>query len=563
MLVAIQIRDLAVVQALELELHSGLTVLTGETGAGKSILVDALGLALGDRGSAGLVRHGAERAEITVLFDLNGHEDARQWLQEAELDMGEECHLRRTIGQDGRSRGYINGRPAPMQSLRELGEMLVEIHGQHEHQSLIKRDHQRALLDACGGLLEQLRKTSTAYGAWREARDRLQALSGDAASRVERMDLLRYQIQELEALALAEGEFAQLEEEQTRLGHAETLLSTARGVIERADGDNDHAVSNALAQITRDLESLQRIDPTLAESAQLFETAGIQLREGVDALHRYLSGVELDPQRLRSVEERMGTSLDLARKHRVRADELPALLETLKTELADLEAAGENLEGLRERVDTLAAGYLEIARRLSRARGKAAGTLSSQVTDLMHQLGMPQGAFEVRLDTSEEEFHPQGLDRVEFLVTANPGHPPQALSKVASGGELSRISLAIQVAAIDAEDTQALIFDEVDAGIGGGTAEVVGQKLRSLGRTRQVMCVTHLAQVAAQGHHQVTVEKQVRDGTTSTAVRPVHGESRVAEIARMLGGVRITDKTLGHAREMVEGAQRNEQRRAG
>jgi len=552
MLTAIQIRDLAVIQSLDMELDSGLTVLSGETGAGKSILIDALGLALGDRGSATVIRHGADRTEVNVIFDIRDREDARNWLADGELEADDECHLRRTIGSDGRSRGYINSRPVPMQSLRELGEMLVEIHGQHEHQSLIKRDHQRFLLDAYGDHLPQSRKTSAAFAAWRDAKQRLEQLSGDAAGRAERIDLLRYQVRELEALALVDGEIQELEEKQTRLGHAETLLVAAQRALQRIDGDDDHALANALSGIATELDNLARIDPEIRSSVELLNSALIQLREGSDALQRYQSTIDLDPARLREVEDRLGTAVDLARKHRVQPDELTTLLETLKTELGDLEDAGENLEGLQHRVEVLAKAYIKEARALSKKRLAVATALSGEVTGLMQELGMPSGSFEVQVESKADDFRASGLDVVEFLVTANPGHPAQPLRKVASGGELSRISLAIQVAAIAADSHKALIFDEVDAGIGGATAEIVGQKLRALGQNRQVLCVTHLAQVAAQGHTQIGVEKQVRDGTTSTALRVLERETRISELARMLGGVEITDQSLAHAREMLE-----------
>ncbi len=562
MLTAIQIRDLAVIRSLDMELGPGLTVLSGETGAGKSILIDALGLALGDRGNTGVIRHGADRTEVNVIFCVRERADVLRWLADGELDADDECHLRRTIGSDGRSRGYINGRPVPMQSLRELGEMLVEIHGQHEHQSLIKRDHQRFLLDAYGGHLPEAHKTSTAFAAWRDAKQRLEQLSGDAAGRTERIDLLRYQIRELEALALADGEIQLLEEKQTRLGHAENLLVAAQRALQQIDGDDDHALATALARIAAELESLTRIDPHIQSSVDLFNTALIQLREGSDALQRYQSTIDLDPARLREVEERLGTALDLARKHRVKPEELTALLETLRTELSDLEDAGENLEGLQHRVQVLSDAYLKEARALTKMRSLAAKALSSEVTGLMQELGMRAGSFEVQVKSSENDFRASGLDTIEFLVTVNPGLPAQPLRKVASGGELSRISLAIQVAAIAADSHKALIFDEVDAGIGGATAEIVGHKLRALGQNRQVLCVTHLAQVAAQGHTQIGVEKQVRDGTTSTALRVLEEDARVGELARMLGGVEITDQSLAHAREMLERAQRESPRRA-
>lgn len=555
MLTHIHIRDFAIVQELELALGAGMTVLTGETGAGKSILVDALGLALGDRGDSSVIRHGAERAEISVSFDVEKIPAARRWLEEQELDDGGECHLRRTISRDGRSKGFINGRPQPLQSLRELGELLVDIHGQHEHQSLLRRDAQRQLLDDYAGHDELLTAVEQRFRHWKELNRELEELRRAADERQAQLDLLRYQVQELEALGLEPDEVAELEAEHSRLAHAEQLLDACRTAMATLYEDEELSVDTLLSRALSGLDALRHIDPRLAAVCELLESTRIQVREGVEELRRYSDHVEVDPARLQWVEQRIATIHDLSRKHRVAPEELYPLLEQLREKLAGLERADMRFEELEQEVGAAAQVYREQAQRLSESRARAAKKLSQGVTSLMQQLGMPGGRFQIVLEPADSvQFSAAGMDRIEFLVSANPGHPLRPLNKVASGGELSRISLAIQVMTARSGRIPTLVFDEVDVGIGGGVAETVGRQLHTLAASRQVLCVTHLPQVAAQAHYHLQVSKHAAHNTTHTEIRGLAPDERVREIARMLGGIEITEQTVAHAREMIERA---------
>ncbi len=552
MLSHIHIRDFTIVDRLELELGAGMTALTGETGAGKSILIDALGLALGDRADSGTVRHGSHRAEIDVSFDLRDNTEARHWLRENDLDEGDECHLRRIVTAEGRSRGYINGRPVNMQSLRELGEMLVDIHGQHEHQSLLKRDMQRQLVDAYGGHGDLLSQLADIYHDWHESARRLADLRSDTRERGERMDLLRFQIGELEGLGLGAGELRELEAEHHRLANAGRLLSTCEAALARLYEMEDGAVYSTLSNTARDLADLAPLDAALDNARQLVEGALIQVQEAADELRQYRDSLDLDPARLQWVEQRLGDIHDLARKHRVDPTELPELLDSMRAELAGLDQADERADELERQVDELAASYRSLAQRLGAARQRAAERLSAGVSEVMDGLGMPGGRFSVVLETPDpERFTAHGLERIEFLVSTNPGQPLKPLTKVASGGELARISLAIQVIAARQGRIPTLIFDEVDTGIGGGVAEIVGQRLRALGEDRQVLCVTHLPQVAAQAHHHLFVRKRTDGETTRTDIQALDTDDRIEEVARMLGGVEITAQTRAHAEEMI------------
>jgi len=555
MLTHIHIRDFAIVQELELALGAGMTVLTGETGAGKSILVDALGLALGDRGDSSVIRHGAERAEISVSFDVEKIPAARRWLEEQELDADGECHLRRTINRDGRSKGFINGRPQPLQSLRELGELLVDIHGQHEHQSLLRRDAQRQLLDDYAGHDDLITAVEQHFRRWKELNRELEELRRAADERQAQLDLLRYQVQELEALGLEPDEVAELEAEHSRLANAERLLDACRNAMVTLYEDEELSVDNLLSRALSDLDTLRHIDPRLAAACELLESTRIQVREGVEELRRYSDHVEVDPARLQWVEQRIATIHDLSRKHRVAPEELHPLLEQLQKKLAGLEQADMRFEELEREVATAAQDYREQAQRLSESRARAAKKLSQGVTSLMQQLGMPGGRYQIVLEPADPaQFSASGMDRIEFLVSANPGHPLRPLNKVASGGELSRISLAIQVMTARSGRIPTLVFDEVDVGIGGGVAETVGRQLHTLAASRQVLCVTHLPQVAAQAHHHLQVSKRAAQNTTHTGIRGLTPDERVQEIARMLGGIEITEQTVAHAREMMERA---------
>ncbi|MBK1672346.1 DNA repair protein RecN [Ectothiorhodospira shaposhnikovii] len=550
MLTHIQIRDFAIVDELSLDLSTGMTALTGETGAGKSILVDALGLVLGDRADSTTVRHGAERAEISAQFDINRETEARAWLEAQDL-AAEECLIRRVIGRDGKSRAWINGSAVTLQSLKTLGEMLVDIHGQHAHQSLLRREVQRRILDDYADHPELLAAMARDHGIWQKAARRLAELSEDGEARAARRDLLRFQTDELKALDLAEGELERIEEEHGRLAHAGRLLEmaeTAYQSLYEADGSAESVVG----RFSTDIEHLQTLDSRLAEPRELLAAAQIQIREAADWLRRYADGLEMDPARLNFLESRLAAIQDLARKHRVDPTALPHLLETLEAELGGLEEGGENLEALTRAVEQALQTCLRQAAELSDARRRAAERLSEAITRAMQGLGMEGGRFACNVeDDGRGQPSTHGMDRVEFLVSANPGQPLQPLAKVASGGELSRISLAIQMIAAHALPIATLIFDEVDTGIGGGVAEVVGRQLRSLGEHRQVLCVTHLPQVAAQAHQHLQVKKHKGKDHTSTRIRSLADEHRVRELARMLGGIEITEQSLAHAREMI------------
>lgn len=551
MLTHIHIRDFAIIDELELELRGGMTALTGETGAGKSILVDALGLVLGDRADSTAIRQGAERAEISVGFEIEGLSELGVWLEEQDLSADGECVLRRVITAEGRSRGFVNGRGVPMQTLKELGPFLVDIHGQHEHQSLVHRATQLALVDGYGGHAAQLEEVARLYRTWRKQADALTELRERSAAREERLDVLRFQVRELDILGLGTDELENLDGEHQRLAHGERLISGAQRALSRAYED-DSSAQALLSDAQRELEELAKLDASLAPIRDGLQSALVNLEEAADDLQRYLAGLDLDPQRLAWVEQRLGSIHEMSRKHRVEPAALPGLLETLQQELGTLEDADVAIAGLEEKVAQMEVDYLNAAKRLSDARGKSAARLGKQVSAVMQDLGMPGGRLMVEISQADPPRpSPRGMDRVEFQVSANAGQALLPLAKVASGGELSRISLSIQVVAAQATAIPSMIFDEVDSGIGGGVAEIVGRRLRELGDDRQVLCVTHLPQVASQAHHQLRVSKETGSGQTRTRIEELTGKERVEELARMLGGVEITATTRKHAREMI------------
>ncbi len=555
MLKTLHIRNFAIVEALELEFSPGMTVLSGETGAGKSILLDALGLTLGDRADSSVVRHGSERAEVSATFLVEERTAIQEWLRGRALDADGECMIRRVIGTDGRSRGFINGQPAPIQLLKELGEQLVDIHGQHAHQSLLRREVQRELLDGYGGHDALLQAVTEAHRHWRSLHEELEQLRTARAEREDRLALLGYQVEELTALELTMEALRELEEEHNRLAnaiHIQEGAQKAAGLL--FEGDEGSALS-LLASALRELQELEGYDHRLAPISELVDAASIQTKEAAGELRHYLADFELDPERLQWVEQRLGDIHDLARKHRVNAEALPQLLDSLQAELAGLRGAETRLDGLEAEIGKARTVYDEAAARLSAERKVAAERLGTQVTAYMHELGMG-GEFACQLEVPDvADPAPLGWERVEFQVTANPGQPLRPLAKVASGGELSRISLSIQVATAGTGGIPTLIFDEVDVGVGGGVAEMVGRRLRRLGEERQVLCVTHQPQVAAQGHHHFKIRKETEGGSTCTRVEAITEEARVTEIARMSGGVSVTEQTLSHAREMIAMAQ--------
>ncbi len=551
MLTHLQIRNFALVESLELAFEQGMTVLSGETGAGKSILLDALGLTLGDRADNSVVRHGCERAEIAATFATESLGAVNVWLRDHDLNMDGECILRRTISAEGRSRAFINGQPAPLLMLRELGELLVDIHGQHAHQSLLRREVQRQLLDDYAGHTPLLKQTADHFRQWQKLNQEFEVLHRQAGERDSRLELLRYQVEELQALQLQQNELAELDEEHSKLANVSRLQEGAQRAASQLYEDDESAMVSLLERMLRELQELQTLDTTLTPASELLEGAAIQAREAAGELRHYLDRLDSDPQRLNAVEQRLGAIHELARKHRVEPEALPQLLEQLQQELSELEQAGTRLDGLQTEIDTTLSRYREAAQMLSDGRATAAKKLSEQIADNMQQLGMGGGRFEITLTPLDAVATAHGQEGVEFQVSANPGQPLRPLSKVASGGELSRISLAIQVISAGKGGIPTLIFDEVDVGVGGGVAEMVGRQLRTLGGDRQVLCVTHQPQVAAQGHHHFFISKTTDDGETRTTVSVIEDEKRVAEIARMSGGIDISEQTLSHAREML------------
>jgi DNA repair protein RecN (Recombination protein N) len=550
MLTHLQLRDLAIVDKVELEFKAGLSALTGETGAGKSIIVDALLLAAGGRAGTDVVRHGAERAEVSASFTVPAG-PAADWLQEQSIEHQGEVILRRVVGADGRSRAYLNGQMVSLQALREFSDFVIEIHGQQEFQHLVKRSAQRALLDAHGVPRELREAVSAVYADYKQCREQLDALETAAAQRESRLDYLQFQLAELKAEVSNAADIEQLFAEQKRFANRGRLAAAARAALELADESEIANAHDLLAKAGAAIRTAAESDAELATAAGLLQEAQVAAREASSALSRYLEALDIDPARLEDLERRAASLEALARKHRVAVTDLPQVLEQTARELGSLQSADATLAHLQQKLGELTARYQKAATALSNARQRAARDLGEQISRLMQGLGMVGGRFEARVESNPATFGPQGVDEIDFLVSANPGQPLKALAKVASGGELSRISLAIQVAA--AADTPALcmVFDEVDAGVGGAVAEIVGRQLRELGKRAQVLCVTHLPQVASQAHGQFRVVKLSDGKTTRTAVNALTAEERVEEIARMLGGVSITGTAREHAREML------------
>jgi len=553
MLTHITISDFAIIDHLELELGDGMTAITGETGAGKSIMLDAIGLVLGDRADASMVRHGAKRADISVTLDLS-HPEVTQWLEENDLDSGDECVLRRVVTAEGRSRAYINGSATTVANLKALGEKLVNIHGQHAHQTLLRPADQRDLLDGHGGLLPLRAEVAEAHARWSALRARLDELQDAQHGRQARLDLLSFQLTELQTLALQPGEFATLEEERNRLSHADQLRHYAQTGYARLYEADDAACSR-LNAVLQDVTRAQEIDPAFGEAATLLDSALIQAEEAAHALRALADRFDADPDRLADVEARYHQAQALAHKHRILPEELPALQASMAEEVAALTDPGQSVEALEEAISQAAADYDALAKKLGGKRAETARALEEIITASMQELGMEGGRFGVEITTAETRAR-HGREQIRFLVSANPGQPLKPLASVASGGELSRISLAIALAATERMSLPTLIFDEVDSGIGGAVAEVVGRQLRALGERCQVFCVTHLPQVAACAHHHLQVRKRRAGGTTHTHLQPLDEKQRIDEIARMLGGARISKRSRAHAEEMLRAARR-------
>ena len=550
MLKHIVIRDYAIVDALDIELEGGMTVITGETGAGKSIMLDALGLCVGDRADSRTVRPGAKRAEITAVFTLSDIPSASQWLKERELDDdADECILRRTVTADGRSKAFINGVPATLAETGELGELLVDIHSQHAHQSLLRKSHQRDMLDAFAGASELAQALAETAQQCERLTIEFERLANQNEADTARLELLRYQVNELEELGLQSAEIEILEAEQKQLANAGFLLESAGQAAEGCE------VQSEEIRRLRGLMADERHNfAAVANIREMLSSAEIQLDEARSELTRYADGIELDPSRLAEVDQRLEAIYDLARKHRVMPERLFEHHLALNAELEGLDGGDERLNQLRAEIKNARAEYSKLASRLTNQRTKAAVEIADKVSSILSKLAMERCSIKIALTPhAPESYHPRGNEDVEFLISTNPGAEPGPLAKIASGGELSRISLALQVAAAENATVPTMIFDEVDVGIGGAVAEVVGDLLHHLSARVQVLCVTHLPQVAAKGDQHLQVSKAGDKNSVSTTLAALDTQSRISEIARMLGGMKITESTLAHAREMLAG----------
>ncbi len=552
MLNSIQITNFAIIDHLEVDFQKGMTVLTGETGAGKSIIVDALSLVLGDRADPAVVRNNCKQADITASFDANIHPNVKRWLNDQELDAGDDCLLRRIVSKEGRSKAYINGFPATLSMMKALGEQLVDIHGQHAHQALLRPGMQRQLLDNYAAHHTLLNKVSKQWAHWDQLQEELKQLQQSEQKRHDRHELLDYQVNELDQFGINAKEISTIDEEFNRLANSNQLQEETTEQLHKLYQDENHSAFEVVNQATIKLEQLAQMDKTLTPVAELLYGTGIQIQEAAQEIKTYQEQLEQDPEKLQELDQRLSQLHDLARKHRVEVTALPQLQQQLHKELQELTSSSKRLENLEQEVIKAKDNYNAAARKLSQSRHQAANKLNKAITEYLSKLGMSEGKFQVNFTPLEENrYNHEGKEKISFLVTANPGQPLQPLTKVASGGELSRISLAIQVVTVSDSSIPCLIFDEVDVGIGGGTAEVVGNLLNKIAEQAQVLCVTHQAQVAAKGNQHYQISKQSINNQTTTSIEDLQEEQRTEEIARMIGGIEITDQTRKHAQEML------------
>lgn len=560
MLCSLNIQGLTVVDSLDLELTNGFTVLTGETGAGKSILLTAMGLALGERADSGYLRPGFDRAEITLEFDLKDSPSAQALLEELGLEESGDCIIRRTITRDGRSRAFVNSRPVTLQVLAGLGRELIDIHGQHAHLSLLSSDQQRKLIDESGNHQPLLQQLARIASHWNLVQGRITETRDSLSGAHDRREFLQFQIGEMEAAEIESLNYSALIEEHATQANADHILSAGNAQLDALYDGDQHSINSRLNSAIRSISEIAGVASELEPVVEMLGEAQIQIQESSLLLRRTLDSIETNPRQLELLEDRLAVIHALARKHRTEAENLPPKLMELRTEINEVGDASRRLEELELESSKLVAEYANLAGRLSENRIRVAERLQEAVSHAIQELGMPQGEFRIEISRPGDTDIPRssGFDHVEFRVSANPGLPPRPLAKVASGGELSRISLAIQVAATASCDTPTMVFDEVDSGIGGGIAEIVGNRLRQLGNRHQVLCITHLPQVAAQAHHHLLVEKQSGNADTRSTVRSLEKEQRIQEIARMLGGIEITTQTLAHAGEMLEWSEKTD-----
>ncbi|QQX81606.1 DNA repair protein RecN [Shewanella sp. KX20019] len=551
MLCQLSINNFAIVRFLELDFKAGMTSITGETGAGKSIAIDALGLCLGNRADANTIRPGATKTEVSARFSLSDIPLAKRWLEDHDLELDDECILRRTINSDGRSRAYINGNPVPLAQIKSLGQLLIGIHGQHAHHAMLKSEHQLTLLDSYANHKMLLDTVSTSYHRCKIVEKQLHELELAQHERLARKQLLHYQVEELNEFAIAKGEFETIEAEHKKLANSTALIELCRSQLSILQDNDQASVESLLNTSISQGQDLESYDAELGSVVAMLNDALIQVQESSSELERYLDGLELDPEYFEQLELRISKALQLARKHHVNANELYDHHQSLLNELSELGSDEDKLDEIRNQLQHSQQAYLNHAKKLSQSRGRYAKELDKKVTQSIHELSMPKGKFSIEVNFNEAVISPHGCDSIDFLVTTNPGQPMQPIAKVASGGELSRIGLGIQVITAKKVATPTLIFDEVDVGISGPTAAVVGRMLRSLGESTQVFCVTHLPQVAGNGHQHMFVNKSSKAGKTETSMIALDKEQRVEELARLLGGDTITSNTLANAKELL------------
>ncbi len=553
MLLSININNYTLVESLEIEFSKGTTAITGETGAGKSLVLDALGMALGDRADSDTIRHGKKRAEITATFDISSTPEAKNWLQNNDLDADDQCILRRLYTTEGRSRGYINGQSCTMQQLQTLGDMLTDIHSQHEHQSLLRRETHRRLLDEYANTIDLASELAANYQQWNSANKQLNNLLEHADELTARKDLLTFQVQELQQLGLENNELGNLEKEQQTLANADQILQDSHSLLAVCDQDESFNIREGLNRALTILSGLKHRPEALGNAEELLQSSMIQVEEAIHEIGNHIDRFEANPQRLQQVEERLSAIFQLSRKHRVNGDQLAETLESLEAELQELKGGGESIETLQEELGKLADNYTAKSAKLSKQRTKAAAVMANEINQQLQLLSMEGAELVVSISPlSEGEFRATGNEDIEFLIATNPGQPHKPLAKIASGGELSRVSLAIQVVAAAHSNIPTLVFDEVDVGIGGSTADIVGQLLKQLGDRGQVISVTHQPQVAAHAHHHYRASKVVETNSAESLMTPLDETQRVEELARMLGGAKVTDQTLSHASELLK-----------
>ena len=558
MLLSIHINNYTLVESLEIEFASGTTAITGETGAGKSLVLDALGMALGDRADTGTIRHGKDRAEITATFDIAKIDQAKAWLDQQDFEAeDQQCILRRLYTSEGRSRGYINGQPCTMQQLQALGEMLTDIHSQHEHQSLLRRETHRRLLDEYCNVIDLANEVGNHFRAWHTADKKLTSLLERSDELIARKDLLSFQVNELKQVDIEPESLAKLEIEQQTLANAEQILQDSHSLLGICDQTEGFNLRDGLNQALTILASLKHKPQALSSAEELFQGGLIQIEEATREIENHIDRFEADPERLAMIEEQLGLIFQLARKHRVNADQLSDTLVALDAELQGLKDGGESIETLQQQLAELAVAYEAKASKLSAKRKKGAKAMSAEINQQLQNLSMEGAELLVQLSPiGNGEYRSGGLEEVEFLLATNPGQPHKALAKIVSGGELSRVSLAIQVVAAAHSDIPTLVFDEVDVGIGGSTADIVGQLLKKLGERGQVISVTHQPQVAAHAHHHYRASKIVDNVSAASLMTPLDQQQRIEELARMLGGAKVTEQTLSHASELFSLASR-------